>query len=90
MSCRELRAVDRRIRFYGYLDRSVPADLQRYNDLLCAAKMFVMPMRPGPFPGVISEVQLHCTPVIASNVSGMADNLAHERDSVLVDSLRAA
>ena len=82
----ELRAVDCRIRFHGYLDRSDPGDLQRYNNLLRAAKMFVMPMRPGPFPGVISQAQLHCTPVIASNVPGMSDILAHGRDSVLVDS----
>ena len=83
----ELRGIDPSIRFYGYLDRSIPGDLQLYDDLLCAAKIFVMPMRPGPFPGVIREVQLHCTPVIASNVSVTSGFLAHGHDSVLVDSL---
>jgi glycosyltransferase involved in cell wall biosynthesis len=48
--------------------------------------MFVMPMRPGPFPGVIREVQLQCTPVIASNVSGSPEILT-TRDSVLIDGL---
>jgi D-inositol-3-phosphate glycosyltransferase len=83
----ELRAPDHSIRFYGYLDRSVPADLERYNNLLRSAKMFVMPTRPAPFPGVISEVQLHCTPIIGSNVPDMSEVLAHGRDSVLVDGL---
>ncbi len=83
----ELRAPNPKIRFHGYLDRSVPADLQRYNDLLHSARMFVMPMRPGPFPGVIREVQLHCTPVIASNVSAGPEILTNEHDSVFVDSL---
>jgi glycosyltransferase involved in cell wall biosynthesis len=75
------------IRFYGYLDRTRPMDLERYNTLLRSARMFVMPMRPGPFPGVIREVQFHCTPVIASNVSGMPEVLTDGRDSLLVDGL---
>ena len=83
----ELRVTDPRIRFYGYLDRKDPADLRRYNGLLRSARMFVMPMRPGPFPGVIREALLHCTPVIASNVSGGPEILTHEHDSLLVDSL---
>lgn len=83
----ELRGTDPKIRFYGYLDRSNPGDFRLYDDLVCAAKIFVMPMRPSPFPGVIRELQLHCTPVIASNVSGTSEFLAHGRDSVLVDGL---
>ena len=82
----ELRAADPCIRFHGYLDRSIPTELQRYNDLLQSAKMFVMPMRPGPFPGVIREAQLCCTPVIASIASG-PEILQHDYDSILVDSL---
>ena len=46
-----------------------------------------MPMRPGPFPGVISEVQLHCTPVIATKGSCTSAFLTHGRDAVLIDSL---
>jgi len=82
----ELRAADTCIRFHGYLDRSIPTELQRYNDLIQSAKMFVMPMRPGPFPGVIREAQLCCTPVIASSASG-PEILRHDYDSILVDSL---
>lgn len=82
-----LRPTDPNIRFHGYLNRRVPADLQRYNDLVRSARMFVMPMRPGPFPGVIREVQLNCTPVIASNVSGGSEFLTDGHDSVLIDNL---
>jgi glycosyltransferase involved in cell wall biosynthesis len=83
----DLRAIDPNVRFHGYLDRSVPADLQRYNDLLRSARLFVMPMRPGPFPGVIREVQLSCTPVIVSDLSKGRYVFTSDRDSVLVDSL---
>jgi glycosyltransferase involved in cell wall biosynthesis len=82
-----LRAVDPKIRFYPFLDKTVPAELQQYNNLLSSAKLFVIPMRPGPVPGVIKEVQLLCTPVIASSVSGVSEYLTHEHDSLLVDSL---
>ena len=82
-----LRAAEPNIRFYGFLDKTVPADLQRYNKLLSSAKLFVMPMRPGPFPGVIKEVQLHCTPVIASGMYGISESLIRDHDSILVDSL---
>jgi glycosyltransferase involved in cell wall biosynthesis len=83
----EFRGPDPNIRFYGYLDRSKTADLALYNDLIAAAKMFVMPMRPGPFPGVIREASLHCTPAVVANVGGHPEILTHERESLLVDSL---
>jgi glycosyltransferase involved in cell wall biosynthesis len=82
-----LRARDPAIRFYDYLDRSDPADLAVYNNLIRSAKMFVMPMRPGPFPGVIREALLHCTPAVVSNVIGNPEILMHDRESLLVDSL---
>jgi glycosyltransferase involved in cell wall biosynthesis len=75
------------IKFYGFLDRTVPEDLQRYNRLLSSAKLFVMPMRPGPFPGVIKEVQFQCTPVIVSGMHGLSETLIDGHDSILVDSL---
>lgn len=83
----ELRTADPSVRFYGYLDRNVPADLERYNNLMRSARLFIMPMRPGPFPGVIREVQLHCTPIIASNVSDNSETLINGCNSVLVNSL---
>jgi len=64
----ELREVPR-VRFYGYLDRSVASELGRYNALVRSAKMFVLPMRSGPYPAVVREVMWHCTPVIVSDVS---------------------
>lgn len=57
------------VRFYPYLDRRVPAELAQYNHLMRSARMFVCPMRPGPFPGVVREVMWHCTPVVISDVS---------------------
>jgi glycosyltransferase involved in cell wall biosynthesis len=75
------------VQFHGYLDRALPADLERYNNLVRKARLFVMPSRPGPFPGVIREVQLHCTPVIMSNVSGGPEILTADHDAVLVDNL---
>jgi glycosyltransferase involved in cell wall biosynthesis len=85
-----LRMPDRNIRFYGYLNRRVPADLSVYNGLMRSAKMFVMPMRPGPFPGVIREALLHCTPAIVSDVIGNPEILMHDRESLLVNSLEPA
>jgi glycosyltransferase involved in cell wall biosynthesis len=84
----ELRAQGPSVKFYGFLDKTVSTDLQRYNKLLRSAKLFVMPMRPGPFPGVIKEVQLHCTPVIVCGMQGVSETLIHDHDSVLVDSLQ--
>ncbi len=84
-----LRAPDPNIRFHGYLDRSIPADLAIYNGLIASAKMFVMPRRSGPFPGVIREALLHCTPAIVSSISH-PEILMHERESLLVDSLDPA
>jgi glycosyltransferase involved in cell wall biosynthesis len=83
-----LRAPDPNVRFHGYLDRNIPADLALYNGLIASAKMFVMPRRSGPFPGVIREALLHCTPAIVSSVS--PEILMHERESLLVDSLDPA
>jgi glycosyltransferase involved in cell wall biosynthesis len=83
----ELCTPDPSIRFHGYLDRRVASDLKRYNDLMRSAKLFVMPMRPGPFPGVVREAQLFCTPVIISNVPGVSDLLTHDKDGLLIDSL---
>jgi glycosyltransferase involved in cell wall biosynthesis len=83
----ELRAPDPKIRFHGYLDRTVGSDLKRYNDLMRSARLFVMPMRPGPFPGVVREAQLFCTPVLISNVPGVSEHLTHDSDAVLIDSL---
>jgi glycosyltransferase involved in cell wall biosynthesis len=82
-----LHAANPNIRFHGFLNKADPKDLQRYDKLLRSAKMFVMPMRPGPFPGVIKEAQLLCTPVIASRIGGLSECLVRDHDSVLVDSL---
>jgi len=83
----ELQIEDSKMQFHGYLDRSIPAHLERYNALMRSAKIFVMPMRPGPFPGVIREAQMHCTPVIASNALGANEYLKHDYDSVLLGTL---
>ena len=71
--------------FYGYLDRAVPDDLVRYNELLRSAKLFVFPMRPGTIPLAIQEAQLHCTPIIISNVSNTWERVTNDHNGILVD-----
>src|SRR5262249_20967427 len=83
----ELQAADANIRFYGYLDKAVPEECERYYRLLKSARLFVFPMRPGPVAGVIREAQLLCTPVIISNVSSVSERVTNNYSGILIDSL---
>jgi len=84
---RELQAADANIRFYGYLDKTVPEQRERYYRLLQSAKLFVFPMRPSPVAGVIREAQMLCTPVIISNVSSASERVTNNYNGILVDRL---
>jgi len=54
-------------RWYGRLDKDDPAQASVYWSLIDAARMFVIPSRSGPLPGVILEAQYLGTPVITTS-----------------------
>lgn len=55
-------------RWYGRLDKAHPEQASIYWSLLDSARMFVIPSRTGPLPGVIFEAQYLGTPVITTSV----------------------
>ncbi|OFW62079.1 MAG: hypothetical protein A2133_02085 [Actinobacteria bacterium RBG_16_64_13] len=69
--------------WHGRLDKSVPDQARRYWGLLEQARMFVIPSRKGPLPGVILEAQYLGTPVITTNVWG-AEQLVQDGKTALV------
>jgi glycosyltransferase involved in cell wall biosynthesis len=62
-----------KIRYYGYLDKSIPQQAVVYWELIRKARLFVMPMREGPLPGVIKEVGLLFTPVVVTDIWHVGD-----------------
>ena len=86
VSQRELGAAAvERTDYYPYLSKGRPEELSLYLDLLRSATVFVMPMREGPFPGVIREALLLYTPVIMSNVWNEELNVKDNYNGILVD-----
>jgi glycosyltransferase involved in cell wall biosynthesis len=77
-----------KIELYPYLRKDDPRDLSIYKELLETSRLFVVPMRRGPLPGVIREAHWACTPVIISNVSNASERVSHEQNGILVDSLK--
>ena len=83
----KLETTNERVHCYEYLSKNKPEELARYLDLLRSATMFVMPMREGPFPGVIREALFSHTPVIVSNIWNEEQKIEHGRNGVLVDEI---
>ena len=73
--------------YHGYLDKNDPADLKTYHELLKKARLFVMPTRHGPRPGVVKEAGLMYTPVIITNIWHMDELVQDNETGILVDSL---
>ena len=73
------------IRCYGQLNKSIPSELACYLGLLRSARLFVMPMRAGPLPGVLKEAALMYTPSIVTNIWNMADIVRDGYNGMLVD-----
>jgi glycosyltransferase involved in cell wall biosynthesis len=69
----ELQTNSGNIQFYPYLNRAISEERDVYNELIRNARLFILPMRPGPLPNVLQEVQFYCTPVIISNVADALD-----------------
>jgi glycosyltransferase involved in cell wall biosynthesis len=81
---------DHRVRCHGYLSKANPTELAAYLKLLKTARLFVMPMREGPLPGVIKEAGLMYTPVIITNIWQASDIIQDGVNGVLVDRPLAA
>jgi glycosyltransferase involved in cell wall biosynthesis len=84
----ELADWDEKIEIYPYLRKDDPKELAIYTELLASARLFVMPMRWGPLPGVIREAHRACTPVIITKISNSGARVTNEADGILVDSLK--
>lgn len=82
------RHLNTNIKFHGYLNKHDSSGLTTYYHLLRTAKLFVMPMREGPIPGVIREAGLMYTPVIVTNIWHVDKFIKDGHDGVLVNSLR--
>jgi D-inositol-3-phosphate glycosyltransferase len=80
----EFNDADEKINVYPYLRKDDPRELAIYNELLASARLFVMPMRQGPVPGVIREAKWACTPVIISDIANAGERVTHEADGILV------
>lgn len=76
---------DRCVRWHGYLNKANPSELATYLNLLKTARLFVMPMREGPLPGVIKEAGLMYTPVIITNIWQVSDFIKEGVNGMLVD-----
>lgn len=70
------RGVDRIVEFLGHRD-DIP-------DLLAAADLFVLPSRSEAFPNGAIEAMAAGLPVVASDVGGLRDLIAHGRTGLLV------
>lgn len=78
-------SVDDKIIRHGYLNKNNPSDLKTYYDLLKKARLFVMPMRHGPRPGVVKEAGLMYTPVITTNIWNMEELIKNNVNGILVE-----
>lgn len=76
---------DRHVNCHGYLNKGNPAELATYLNLLKTARLFVMPMREGPLPGVIKEAGLMYTPVVTTNIWQVSDIIKDGVNGMLLD-----
>ena len=60
------------VRLTGYLDKNRPADLDRFRQLFSEAHLFVLPTRADCTPMVVAEANAHGTPVLITDIGGIA------------------
>lgn len=70
--------------FYGQLSKDIPAELACYLHLMRSARLFVMPMRKGPLPGVVKEVAMMYTPSIITDIWHASDLVSDGYNGKLV------
>lgn len=84
LSHEEARNAGPHIRGYGYLNKHDPGQFATYLHLLKTARLFVMPMREGPLPGVIKEAGMVYTPVVITDIWNVSDVIKHDVNGILV------
>lgn len=77
--------TDPQVFAHGYLSKAVPAQLDSYLNLLRTARLFVMPMREGPIPGVIREAGLMYTPVLTTKIWQVHNIVKHGVNGLLAE-----
>lgn len=79
------RALRRRgdITLTGFLDKNRPRDNARLAALYARAHLFVLPTRADCTPMVVAEALAHHTPVLATDVGGIAEMIAPGAGRVL-------
>jgi glycosyltransferase involved in cell wall biosynthesis len=76
---------DEQIVCYGFLDKSKPANLATYLDLLSSARVFVMPYRGSLLAFAMLEAMAMGTPVIVSNVTGITQFVQNMENGLVLD-----
>lgn len=64
----------------GYLDKNNPRDAQRLSRLFADAHLFVLPTRADCTPMVVAEANAHGTPVLITDVGGVASLMDEGRN----------
>lgn len=73
------------VKWHGQLRKDLPSQAREFWGLMEGARLFVMPCRTGPLPGVIREAQYVGTPVITANVWNSEQVIENGRTGLLVD-----
>jgi glycosyltransferase involved in cell wall biosynthesis len=85
LSKKEIDTKNNNIEIYEYLDKGKPEELRKYIAILEEAKLFVMPMRTGPLPGVFYEANYYYTPVITTNIWNVEQIIKNGFNGILVE-----
>ena len=78
-------AKQNNIEVYTFLSKRKKKELQKYINFLYRAKLFVMPMRYGPLPGVFIEANYYYTPVITTNIWNAEQMIENGTNGYLIE-----
>lgn len=73
------------VEIFEYLNRDDEVQNKTYIDILKNAKLFVMPMRSGPLPGVFLEANYYYTPVITTNIWEVEQYIENDINGKVID-----
>lgn len=68
----------------GYLDKNVPADYRRMEEVFARSHLFVLPTRADCTPMVVAEANAYGIPVLITETGGISSLMAPERNGVML------